>query len=62
MKKPNVIDKRSVRLEEITKPGSIPFLGGRPKRVSIITGDDILDLRILLHTTVSVQGFLEALP
>ncbi len=61
MKKPNVFDKRTVRLEEITKPGSIPFLGGRPKRTTIITGDDILDLKILLYTSVSVNDFLESI-
>jgi hypothetical protein len=61
MKKPNVIDKRSIHLEEITKPASIQFLGGRPKRVSIITSDDILDLRILLYTTQSVTEFLKSI-
>ena len=61
MKKPTVIDKRVVRLEEITKPGSIPFLGGRPKRTTIITGDDILNLKILLYTSVNVNDFLEAI-
>jgi hypothetical protein len=59
MKKPTVIDKRVIRLEEITKPGSIPFLGGRPKRTSIITGDEIINLKILLNTAVSVSDFLE---
>jgi hypothetical protein len=58
MEKPNIIDKRQVRLEDYTKPGFIPFLGGRPHKTTIITKDDCLDLQILLNTTGSVEEFI----
>ena len=58
MEKPSVIDKRSVRLEDISRAGYIPFLGGRPKRVTIITHDDIINLAILLNTTTTVEEFI----
>ena len=58
MEKPAIIDKRPIKLEDITRAEYIPFLGGRPKRVTIITGDDIVDLKILLNTTSTVDQFL----
>ena len=58
MEKPSVIDKRSVRLEDINKRDYIPFLGGRPKRMKIITTDDIMNLKIALYTTGTVDEFL----
>lgn len=61
MKKPNIIDKRFVRLEEVTKPDYIPFLGGRPARETVISKDDVLNLSILLNTTRSVDFFLESI-
>lgn len=54
-----IIDRRIIKLEEINKKDYIPFLGGRPKRNNIITKDEILDLKILLNTTKSVEEFLE---
>ncbi|MBN1759078.1 MAG: hypothetical protein JW863_12210 [Chitinispirillaceae bacterium] len=59
MNKPTIIDKRSLHLEDITKADFIPFLGGRPKRTFIITPDDIINLRILLNTTLSVTEFIK---
>ena len=61
MNKPNIIDKRTIRLEKILKPDYIPFLGGRPGRTTVISKDEILDLRILLNTTGSVEEFLAGL-
>ena len=37
---------------------SIPFLGGRPPRDTIIGVDEILNLRIALYATDSVKSFL----
>jgi hypothetical protein len=61
MEKRNVLDKRQVKLEEIMKNGYIPFLGGRPKRETIIGPDDIVNLRIALNTNDSVESFIKAL-
>ena len=57
----NVIDKRSVRLEEVMKPDYIPFMGGRPDRGTVISADDILDLVILLNTTEAAEEFVNKL-
>ena len=59
MNKPSIVDKRVVRLEDITKKDYIPFLGGRPKRIKIITTDEIINLKIALNTTSTVDAFLE---
>jgi hypothetical protein len=59
MKKAKVIDRRQIRLEEVTSSDYIPFLGGRPERTAIINKDDITNLTILLNTTGSVEEFLE---
>ena len=37
----------------------IPFLSGRPERTTIISEDEILNLRINLNITKSVTEFLE---
>jgi hypothetical protein len=54
----HIIDKRQVRLEDISKEGFIPFLGGRPKRDLVINEEDMSDLRINLNVTKSVEEFL----
>jgi hypothetical protein len=59
MENRNVVDKRAVRLEDVMKPDYIPFLGGRPKRQTVIGKEDILNLEIALYTSASVQEFLE---
>lgn len=58
MKKPIILDKRAVRLEKITHPDYIPFLGGRPRRTTVIKHDDQLNLTILLNTIKSVEEFI----
>lgn len=61
MENNNIIDKRPIRLEDIMKEGYIPFLGGRPERENIISEDDIINLRINLNITSSVEEFLKIL-
>jgi len=61
MEKSNIVDKRSIRLEEITKTGYIPFLGGRPIRATVISHDDCINLTILINTIDTVDELLEKL-
>jgi len=58
MEKKNVVDKRSVKLEEIMKPDYIPFLAGRPARNTVIGLDDIANLIIALNTSSTFEDFL----
>ena len=58
MKKPNIIDKRQIRLEDLAKTDYIPFLGGRPQRTTVLTKDDCINLKILLNTTTSLDDLL----
>jgi hypothetical protein len=60
MEKPNIIDKRPVRLEDLSRPGYIPFLGGRPVRESVISKDDLLNLTITLNTTDTIDDFIKS--
>jgi hypothetical protein len=53
----HVIDKRSIKLEDVMKKDYIPFLGGRPERQTIIGKDDILNLEITLNTCSTVDEF-----
>ncbi len=61
MKNNLIVDKRKVRLEDVMKPGFIPFLGGRPKRETIISKDEITNLQITLYTTRTVNEFITKL-
>lgn len=36
----------------------IPFLKGRPERITVISLDDICNLRIALNTSDSIEEFL----
>jgi hypothetical protein len=58
MENRHVTDKRSIKLEDVLKKDYIPFLGGRPKRETIIGKDDIMNLAITLNTCASVEEFL----
>jgi hypothetical protein len=58
MENKRVVDKRQIRLEEVMKPDYIPFLGGRPERLTVIKTDDIVNLKIILNTTESVEEFI----
>jgi hypothetical protein len=55
----HVIDKRSIKLEDVMKKDYIPYLGGRPERPTIIGKDDILNLEITLNTCATVDEFLK---
>jgi hypothetical protein len=59
MENKNVIDKRQIRLEEVMRPDYIPFLGGRPERQTVIRPDDIVNLKIILNTTDSVEELIK---
>ena len=41
------------------KQCTVPFLSGRPERETVISADDILNLRIALETVESFDLFLE---
>jgi hypothetical protein len=56
--KRKVVDKRSIKLEDILKPDYIPFLEGRPTREKRIGSDDLIDLEIMIKTTTTVDEFL----
>lgn len=58
MKKPKVIDRRHIHLEDVLKADYIPFLGGRPSRDTVIGREDVLNLKIALHTSHSVEEFM----
>ncbi len=58
MEKRHVVDKRSIKLENVLKSDYIPFLGGRPIRDKVIGKDDILNLRIILNTLSTVDEFV----
>jgi len=59
MENKKIIDKRQIRLEEVMKPDYIPFMGGRPERITVIRMDDIVNLKINLNTTESVEEFIK---
>jgi hypothetical protein len=59
MEKKPVIDKRSIRLEEVMSKDYIPFLGGRPKREKVIGLDDVLNLKIKINVEETVEEFIK---
>jgi hypothetical protein len=59
LEKKNVIDKRSIKLENVLKPDYIPFLSGRPERETVIGKDDLMNLEIAIGTTTTVDEFLK---
>jgi hypothetical protein len=59
LEKKKVIDRRSVKLENVMKPDYIPFLSGRPNRETIIGKDDLMNMAIALNTTDSVEEFVK---
>jgi hypothetical protein len=58
MEKRHVVDKRSVKLEDVMKSDYIPFLGGRPKREKVIGKDDVINLEIELNTYSTIDELL----
>jgi hypothetical protein len=59
MEKKKVIDKRTIKLENVLKKDFIPFLGGRPKRTTVINKEDIINLKIALNVSKNVEEFLK---
>jgi hypothetical protein len=59
--KKNVIDKRSIKLEDILKHDYIPFLSGRPERETVIGNDDLMNLEIVLNTVNTVDDVINSL-
>ena len=53
-----ISDRRSVKLEEISKPNYIPLFGGRPNRDKVIGNEDLIDLKISIETIKDVNEFL----
>lgn len=41
------------------EPGTIPFLTGRPERDTIISNDDIMNLKIALNVCKTLDEFLK---
>jgi hypothetical protein len=58
MEKKNVIDRRSIKLQDVMSKDYIPFLGGRPAREKVIGADDLLDLEIAINTSSTLDEFL----
>jgi len=58
LERKRVVDKRSIKLEDILKPDYIPFLSGRPERETVINADDLMNLEIVMNTTNSVEEFM----
>lgn len=58
MEKKHVIDKRSIKLEDVLKADYIPFLSGRPERETVIGKEDLMNLEIVLNTTKTVEEFI----
>lgn len=62
MKTPErVHDKRTTKLENVMAQDYIPFLEGRPSREEAIKKDDLLDLKILLNQTHSIEEFISSI-
>ena len=59
MEKKRVVDKRSIRLEEVMKKDYIPFLGGRPEREKVISVDDVINVRIHLNSVQTVEDLIQ---
>jgi hypothetical protein len=54
-------DDRSVRLNKVMSQDFIPLFAGRPKRETVIGKDDLLDVKIFLNSTHTVDEFIAKL-
>ena len=61
MERKSVVDKRSIKLEDVMKPGYIPFLAGRPERETVIGKDDLMNVEILLNTKNTVEELISSM-
>ncbi len=51
-------DNLNVKLQDVVKPDHIPFLGGRPDRITIISKEDIQNLTIELNRDQGLDSLL----
>lgn len=58
MEKQNMLENPLRLKQKKSEKDFIPFLGGRPDRMTIISMDDITDLVIALNLTKSIEEFL----
>jgi len=61
MERKSVVDKRSIKLEDVMKPDYIPFLSGRPERETVIGKDDLMNVEILLNTKNTVEELIRSM-
>lgn len=54
----DTLDKPMIQPDQLTKNHFIPFLQGRPVREGLINNEDIINLKIALNTSKSLQDFL----
>ena len=54
----NINDRRAVKLENVFSHNYIPLFGGRPKRESEISKDDIINLKIAMNNSKTFEEFL----
>lgn len=54
----DTLDKPLIQPEQFIKHPFIPFLQGRPVRDGIINNEDLINLKIALNTSKSLQDFL----
>jgi hypothetical protein len=59
MEDKNIVDKRSIKLDDVLKPDYIPFMAGRPARDKVIGADDLINLKINLNTCNTVEDLLK---
>ena len=57
-KQSRVHDRRTVKLEKVLSENYIPFLEGRPNRDTVISSDDVLNLKIALNQSSTFKEFL----
>lgn len=53
------MNPREFRMQEAPEEKAIAVLSNRPERETIISEDDILNLRIALNTESSLEEFIE---
>ncbi len=58
MDSPNILDKPRDPPDQLSNSSFIPFLEGRPNRDGIINNEDIINLKIALNVSKSLQEFL----
>lgn len=61
MEKQNLLENQLNMNEKNSKKTSIPFLGGRPDRITIISQDEIINLKINLNVSKSVDEFIQTM-